>query len=89
MENQSFESLCILRDLFTILFDFLFAIFTPATPEQTSIQDLSAPTGEFLEPPPSEHPIVSSGYELCPDLIAVVLEFPFSGFDIENQYHHL
>ena len=39
--------------------------------EQPSIQELSAPTGEFLEPPPSEHPILSSGYELRPDLIAM------------------
>ena len=57
--------------------------------EQPSIQDLSAPTGEFLEPPPSEHPILSSGYELCPDLIAMVQEFSFSGLNGENPYHHL
>ena len=89
MENQSFESLCILCDLFTIHFDFLFAIFTPATPEQPSIQDLSAPKGEIYEPPPSEHPILSSSYELRPNLIALVQESSFSGFYSKNPYHHL
>ena len=57
--------------------------------EQPSIQDLSAPTGEFLEPAPSEYPILSSGYELCPDLITMVQELSFSGLDGENPYHHL
>ena len=57
--------------------------------EQPSIQDLSAPTGEFLEPPPSEYPILSPGYELCPDLFAMVQEFSFSGLNGENPYHHL
>ena len=57
--------------------------------EQPSIQDLSAPTGEFLEPLPFEYPILSSGYELCPDLIAMVRELSFSGLDSENPYHHL
>ena len=45
--------------------------------------------GVFLEPPPSEHPILSSGYELHPDLIAMVQESSFSGFDSENPYHHM
>ena len=57
--------------------------------EQPSIQDLSAPTGEFFEPPPSEHPILSSGYELRLDLITMFWEFSFSGLDGENPYHHL
>ena len=57
--------------------------------EQPSIQDLSAPRAEFLEPPPSEHPILSSGYELHPDLIAMFWEFSFSGLDGENPNHHL
>ena len=57
--------------------------------EQPSIRDFSAPTGEFLEPPLSEHPILSSGYELRPDLIAMVRELSFSGLDSENPYHHL
>ena len=57
--------------------------------EHPSIQDLSAPTGEFLEPPPSEHPFLSSSYELRPDLIAMFWEFSFSALDDENPYHHL
>ena len=57
--------------------------------EQPSIQDLSAPRAEFLEPPPSEHPILSFGYELCPNLIAMFREVSFSGLDGENPYHHL
>ena len=57
--------------------------------EQLSIQDLSAPTGKFLKPPPSEHPILTSGYELRPDLIAMFREFSFSRLDGENPYHHL
>ena len=57
--------------------------------EQPSIQDLSAPRAEFLEPPPSEHPILSPDYELHPDLITLVWESHFSGLDGENSYHHL
>ena len=57
--------------------------------EQPSIHDLSAPTGEFLEPAPSEYPILSSGYELCPGLIAMVRELSFSGLSSENPDHHL
>ena len=80
MEKLSFKSFSILRDLFCIIFNFLSATFTPATTKQPSIRDFSAPTGEFLEPPPSEHPILSSGYELRPNLIALVQESSFSGF---------
>ena len=89
MGKLSFKSFPILRNLFRIIFNFLSATSTPATTEQPSIQDLSAPTGEFLEPPLSEHPILSSGYELRPDLIAMVRELSFSGFDSENPYHHM
>ena len=89
MGKLSFKSFSILRNLFRIIFTFLSATSTPATTEQPSIQDLSAPTGEFLEPPPSEYPILSSGYELCPDLIAMVRELSFSGLDSEKPYHHL
>ena len=79
MGKLSFKSFSILQNLFHIIFNFLSATLTPAIMEQPSIQDLSAPTGEFLEPPPSEYPILSSGYELCPDLIAMVREFPSLG----------
>ena len=79
MGKLSFKSFSILRILFRIIFNFLSATSTPATTEQPSIQHLSAPMGEFLEPPPSEYLILSSGYELCPDLIAMVQELSFSG----------
>jgi hypothetical protein len=57
--------------------------------EHISIQKLSAPKGEFLQPPQSSKPITSSGFELRPSFIAMVWEQSFSGFDGENPYHHL
>ena len=70
-------------------FSFSFYYLYPATTEQPSIRDFSAPTGKFLEQPLSEHPILSSGYELRPDLIAMGQELSFSGLDSENPRHHL
>ena len=89
MEKLSLKSFSILHNLFRIIFNFLSATSTPATTEQPSIRDFSAPTGEFLEPPLSEHPILSSSYELRPDLIAMVQELSFFGLDSKNPYHHL
>ena len=89
MGKLSFKSFSILRNLFHIIFNFLSATSTPATTEQPSIRDFSAPTGKFLEQPLSEHPILSSGYELRPDLIAMVQELSFFGLDSENPYYHL
>ena len=89
MEKLSLKSFSILRNLFRIIFNFLSATSTPATTEQPYIREFFAPTGEFLEPPFSEHPILSSGYELRPDLIAMVWELFFSGLDNENPYYHL
>jgi hypothetical protein len=57
--------------------------------EQPSIQQLSAPKGEFCEPTPSSYPILSSSYELSPGYIAIVHDHSFSGWDDENPYHHL
>ena len=57
--------------------------------EQPSILGFSAPKGELLEPPQSEHPIIASSYELHPDLIAMVQKLSFFGLDSENPYHHL
>jgi hypothetical protein len=57
--------------------------------EQPSIQQLSAPKGEFLEPPWSLKPITTSSYELRPGFIAMVREQTFLGLDYENPYHHL
>ena len=57
--------------------------------ENLSIQNLSAPKGEFVEPPQSSKPITASSFELRPGLIAMVREQTFSGHDNENPYHHL
>ena len=57
--------------------------------EHMSIQNLSAPKGEFVETPQSSKPITASSFELRPGFIAMVREQSFSGFDIENPYHHL
>jgi hypothetical protein len=57
--------------------------------ERTFIQKLSAPKGEFLEPPQSSKPITTSGYELHPGFNAMDQEQPFSRYEYENPYHHL
>ena len=54
------------KEIFSFL---LISIFTPSI---TSILSFSAPKGELLEPPNSEHPILASSYELRPDLNAMV-----------------
>jgi len=38
--------------------------------EQPTIQNLSAPKVEFVEPPQSSKPIIASSYELCPSFRA-------------------
>jgi hypothetical protein len=57
--------------------------------ERQSIQNLSAPKGEFIEPPQSSKPIIASSYKLCPSFIAMVREQTFLGIDYENPHHHL
>ena len=57
--------------------------------EHISIQNLSAPKGEFVEPPQSSKPITSSSFELRPGFIAMVREKTFSGYDNENPCYHL
>jgi hypothetical protein len=57
--------------------------------EQQSIQNLSAPKGEFVEPPQSSKSITAFGYEFCSGFIAMVQEQPFLGFNYENPCHHL
>ena len=57
--------------------------------EHKSIQQLSAPKGEFLEPRQSSKPIIASSFELCPGFIAMVRDQAFSGLDYENPYQHL
>ena len=53
--------------------------------EKPSFHSLSASRGEFNEPPSSS----TSGYEPCPDLIAMVRELSLSGLSSENPDHHL
>jgi hypothetical protein len=55
--------------------------------EQPTILNLSAPKGEFVEPPQSLKPITASSYELRPGFIAMVWEQAFLGLDYENPYH--
>ena len=57
--------------------------------EDLSIQNLSAPKGEFVEPPQSSKPITASSFKLRPGFIAMVQEQTFSGYDNKNPYHHL
>ena len=57
--------------------------------DSTPIHKLSAPKGEFLEPPESSKPIIASGFELRPGFIAMVWEQSFSGQEDENPYTHL
>ena len=55
----------------------------------TPIYKFFAPKGELLEPPPSSHQILTDGYDLGPDLIAMIQERPFSGQVDEDPYTHL
>ena len=57
--------------------------------DSTPINQLLAPKGELLEPPPSSHPILIDGYELHPAFIAMVQEQSFSGIEDEIPYTHL
>jgi len=57
--------------------------------EPSTIYNLSAPKGEFVEPPQSSKPITTSSNELRPGFIAMVREQTFSGLEHENPYHHL
>jgi hypothetical protein len=56
--------------------------------DSTPIIQLLASKDELLEPP-SSHPILIDGYELCPTFIAMVREQSFSGIEDENPYTHL
>ena len=62
--------------IYYISFSIFFLLsLPPLSMEKPSYHSLSASRGEFNEPPSSS----TSGYEPCPDLIAMVQEFPFSG----------
>ena len=47
------------------------------------------PSREYLERPPSCHPILSDGYEIRPSLVAMVHAQSFSGKKDECPYAHL
>ena len=49
----------------------------------------AVPSREYMEPPPSCHPILSDGYEIHPSLVAMVRASPFSGRRDECPYAHL
>ena len=49
----------------------------------------AVPYREYMEPPPSYHPISSDGYKICPSLIAMVRASAFSGRRDECPYTHL
>ena len=70
-------------------FFYHFFSFYPYSMNTLSIHQLSAPSGEFLEPPQSSKPIIASGFELHPGFIAMVREQPLSGYELENPYHHI
>ena len=84
----------ILVSLFRFLF-YLYHCYPRSTPVklfstmEQPLFEFSAPRSEFYEPSPSSEPIYTTGYEICPELISMVRENPFSGFDLENPYHHL
>ena len=54
-----------------------------------TLYQFSSPKAEDLEPPPSSHPIKSSGYGIHTKFIAKIRENPFSGAEGENPYVHL
>ena len=49
----------------------------------------TVPSRDYLEPPPSCHPILSGGYEIRPSLVAMVRAQSFSGKKDECPYAHL
>ena len=57
--------------------------------ESTTIYQYGAPTGTSLQPQESSKPILTPGYELCPWLINMVQDQPFSNEVDENPYSHL
>ena len=50
---------------------------------------LTVPYHEYMKLPPSCHPILFDGYEICPSLIATVRTKSFSGRMDECPYAHL
>jgi len=50
---------------------------------------LAVPFHEYMEPPPSCHPILSDGYKIHPSLVAMVRAKSFSSRKDECPYTHL
>ena len=57
--------------------------------EQPTIQTLSVPQANLNESSCSSKPIISDGYEVSPDFIAMIREQTFSGGISENPYLQL
>ena len=61
----------------------------PSYPMEFSPSYPVVPFSEYLEPPPSCHPIISDGYEILPSLVAMVRTQSFSGRKDDCPYAHL
>ena len=57
--------------------------------ESTPIYQYGAPTSASLQPKETSKPILTPNYEMCPCLINMVQDQPFSGEGDENPYSHL
>ena len=71
------------------LLHFFPSTFTPATHGDAILSIAIYPKGEFREPPPSTLIILTSAYELFPNLMTLVQKPSFSRLESENPYHHL
>jgi hypothetical protein len=58
-------------------------------PVTTLLYQYGAPTSMSLKLAESSKPILSSGYELSPEIINILQDQPFSGDVSENPYSHL
>jgi len=57
--------------------------------DQTTLFDYAAPSGTELDLLSSSKAILACHYELCPSLIAIIQENPFSGEGDENPDTHV
>ena len=61
----------------------------PFYPMEFSPSYSVVPSSEYLESPPSCHPILYDGYEIRPSLVAMVRAQSFAGIEDECPYAHL
>jgi hypothetical protein len=54
--------------------------------EKPILLSFSTPRGEHFEPPSSEYPILTSGYDIPSGYLSKVQKTPFSGLGSENPY---